>query len=154
MNLLRRIKNAKGRVNIDARTLAVDMPDNTAYAVTSSGLSIIPIDVQPNTDRPVPARNGVVNVGSYNTTISPNGLISIFGQNLGATASASTSPLPTFLGGVCLTLGQVPLPILMTSPGQINAVIPFDTAVGRNTLVIRNVDKKIASASTALTIAR
>ncbi len=142
------------RTNVDARTLAIDTADNTAYAITSSGLSIIPIDVPLVTDRPVPARNGVVNVGSYNTTISPNGLISIFGQNLGASATASTSPLPTFLGGVCLTLGQVPLPLLMTSPGQINAVIPFDTAVGRNTLVVRNVDKKIASTSTALTIAK
>ena len=142
------------RTNIDGRTLAVDIADNTAYSITSSGLSIIPIDVQPVTDRPVPARNGVVNVGSYTTTIAPNGLVSIFGQNLGASAIASTSPLPTFLGGVCLTLGQVPLPLLMTSPGQINAVIPFDTAVGRGNLVIRNVDKKIASGTTAITVAK
>lgn len=142
------------RVNIDGRTLVVDLTDNVAYAVTNSGISVVPIDVPNRADIPLPSRDGLVNLASYQPAISQNGLISIFGQNLGTLASASTNPLPTFMGGLCVTLGQTPLPLVLTSANQINALIPSDATVGRNTIVIRNVDRKAASGSVAVTIAK
>ena len=42
----------------------------------------------------------------------------------------------------------------MTSATQINALIPATAAAGRNTLVIRNFNKKVASASIPITIAK
>ena len=142
------------RVNIDGRTLVVDLADNFAYAITNSGISVVPIDVPNRADVPLPTRDGLVNLASYQPAISQNGLISIFGQNLGASASASTNPLPTFLGGLCVTLGQTPLPLILTSANQINALIPADATAGRNTIVIRNVDRKAASGNIAVTIAK
>ena len=142
------------RVNIDGRTLVVDLADNTAYAVTSSGISVVPIDLPNRADTPLPARDGLVNLTTMQTAISQNGLISIFGANLGDSASTTSNPLPTFLGGLCVTLGQNPVPLIMTSAAQINALIPADATVGRNTLVIRNVNKKVASANIPITIAK
>ena len=141
-------------VNVDGRTLVVDLADNTAYVVTNSGISIVPIDLPSRADTPLPARDGLVNLSSMQPAISQNGLISIFGQNLGDSATSSANPLPTFLGGLCVTLGQTPVPLIMTSPTQINALIPADATVGRNTLVIRNVNKKVASANIAITSAK
>ena len=142
------------RVNIDGRTLVVDLADNTAYVVTSSGISVVPIDLPSRADIPLPARDGLVNLSTLQPAISQNGLISIYGTNLGDSSSTNANPLPTFLGGLCVTLGQTPVPLIMTSATQINALIPADAAVGRNTLVIRNVNKKVASASLAITIAK
>ncbi len=146
--------NGAQRVNIDGRTLVVDLADNTAYAVTSSGISVVPIDLPNRADTPLPARDGLVNLTTIQPAISQNGLISIFGTNLGDSASSTANPLPTFLGGLCVTLGQTPVPLILTSATQINALIPADATVGRNTLVIRNVNKKVASANIPITIAK
>jgi hypothetical protein len=62
--------------------------------------------------------------------ISPGSLISIFGQNLAAAeiAAADLREPQLVLGGVSLRLigvGDVLLPLLYASPGQINAYVPF-----------------------------
>ena len=142
------------RTNVDGRLLAVDAALTNAYILTTSGLSIIPLDPIAPADRPIVPAAGVVNVGTYTPGAAPNGLISIFGSNLGRSATASETPLPTALGGVCLTLNNNPLPLLMTSSGQINAQIPPNLAVGRYPLVVRSIDRKVAANPVQLTVAR
>ena len=137
---------ANQRVNVVGRTMAVDPAGTTAYILTTSGLSVVPLDAVPAAERPQIARNGVVNLASYETALSPGSLASIFGSNLGASEVASGTPLPTILGGVCVTLNNRPLPLLMTSPGQINVQIPPDLAPNRYPLVIRSIDKKLSTA--------
>ncbi len=61
---------------------------------------------------------------------------------------------PTRLGGVCVTMNNVALPLLLTSPDQINAYIPQDQAVGRFPIVVRSVDRRIASTQATVTIAK
>ena len=142
------------RVNIDGRTMAINPAGNTAYVLTASGLSIVPIDTPSNDNRPVISRNGVVNLGSYQPVISPNGLISIFGSNLGREEAASTTPLPNSLGGVCVTLNNSPIPLFYASPGQINAQIPPDIAVNRYPLVVRSFENKLSSTATQVTLTK
>jgi len=142
------------RTNVDGRLLAVDAALTNAYILTTSGLSIIPLDPIANSERPVVPAAGVVNVGTYTPGAAQNGLISIFGSNLGSSATASGTPLPTSLGGVCLTLNNNPLPLLMTSSGQINAQIPPNLAAGRYALVVRSVDRKVAANPVQLTVGR
>jgi len=58
------------------------------------------------------------------------------------------------MGGSCVTLNNQPLPLLMTSNGQINAQIPPELAAGRYPLVIRSIDKKSAALPQTITVAR
>lgn len=143
-----------GRVNVDGRTLALDANLENAYVLTSTGLSIVPL-AQPSTaDRPQVPSAGVVNVGSYTASAAPNSLISIFGQNLADSAAAAATPLPLTLGGTCVTLNNSPIPLLMTSAGQINAQIPPELAAGRYSLLVRSIDRKITSQAVQVTVAR
>lgn len=142
------------RANVDGRTMAVDANLENAYVLTSTGLSIVPLTVPPAAARPQVPAAGVVNVGSFTTSAAPNGLVSIFGQNLGGAGIASTTPLPLTLGGTCVTLNNSAVPLLMTSSGQINAQIPPELAAGRYSLLVRSIDRKLSSAAVQVTVAK
>ena len=79
----------------------------------------------------------------------------MFGRNLASAANAAgAANLPTVLGGACVTLNNVPMPLLATSPGQINAQIPPTLAAGRYPLVVRSTASQAASATANVTVAR
>lgn len=143
-----------GRAFINGRTMALDPSGQAAYVLTTSGLSVVPLDQPVRVDRPTVNRNGVVSMASYTTSVAPGGLISIFGQALAASETPRATPLPNIMGGTCVTVNNRPLPLLMTSPTQINAQLPFDLGAGRYTLVVRAVDRKIASVGYTLTVSK
>ena len=164
-NIMRRLDMLEGpaatvtnnRQNVVGRTMVVDATGTNAYVITASGLSIVPLDqTVPAADRPAPNQNGTVSLASYLPPVAQGGLITIFGRNMADTAIASTSgPLPTTLGGVCVTLNNIPIPLLMTSPNQINALVRPEVATGRFPLLVRNVNKKAAALlATQLTVAK
>jgi uncharacterized protein (TIGR03437 family) len=142
------------RVNISARLMAVDLPGQNAYVLTASGLSIIPLTSAATQNAPAVPGNGVVNTANYTAGIAPGGLISIFGRNLGTTAVAPSTPLPTVLGGACVTLSNTPIPLLATSGGQINAQIPPTVAAGRYPLIVRSIVNQAVSGTVTITVAR
>jgi uncharacterized protein (TIGR03437 family) len=142
------------RANVQGRTMVVDAQGSNAYVLTTSGMSVVSLNPPAVADRPVISPGGVVNVASFNTTVSPGGLVSIFGRSLAATETASTNPLPRGLGGVCVTLNNNPVPLLMTSPGQINFQIPNEIAAGTYPLVIRDYNKRAASNPVNLRVSR
>jgi len=133
------------KVAMNGRGLVVDATATNAYALTATGLSIIPLAPVPASDRPVVSQNGVVNLASYQPTAAPGGLVSIFGQNLAAQQTNSGSALPTVLGGTCVTLNNQALPLASTSTGQINAQLPIGLAAGKYPLVVRSISKQAAS---------
>jgi uncharacterized protein (TIGR03437 family) len=143
-----------GRNIASARTMAIDSANSVAYMISESGLTIIPLSAAPAAQRPAIARGGAVNLASYQSAIAVNGLLSIFGSNLGATAQAATTPLPTLLGGTCVTLNNIPIPLFVTTPGQINAQIPPNFATGSFPLVIHSITNQTASASTTITVSK
>jgi uncharacterized protein (TIGR03437 family) len=145
---------ATGRAAIAGRTMAINSTGTVAYVVTTSGLSIINLSAVPASARPAPNQKGTVNLGSYQAAIAPNGLISIFGQNLAASAVASSTPLPVILGGTCVTLNNTALPLFMASPTQINAQIPPATAAGSFPLVVRSIANQAASSSQTVTVSK
>ncbi|HVW87284.1 MAG TPA: hypothetical protein VHB50_21505, partial [Bryobacteraceae bacterium] len=59
---------------------------------------------------------------------SPGSYVAIYGTGLSAdgAVTASTLPFPTTLNGTQLFLGDKPLPLYYSSPGQVNALIPQD----------------------------
>jgi uncharacterized protein (TIGR03437 family) len=86
-------------------------------------------------DPPKVASGGVLNTANYSlqTPVAPGTLIAIFGTNLtdaGQVYTAPALPWPTQLGGTTVSIGGELLPLYVVSPGQINAILPFDLPVG------------------------
>ena len=143
------------RAVVAGRTMTFDSTGSNAYVLTASGLSIIPMTAIPPTVRPALAQNGVANLANYQPSISPGSLVGIFGANLATQATASTSPLPTVLGGTCVTLNNVAIPLLATAPGQINAQIPTTLAAGTYPLVVHSISSQATSlASLSVKVAK
>ena len=108
-------------------------------------MSVIPIDRTVATDRPTLQQgSAVVNTANMQNGVATNGLVSILGRNLAAAEKSNGYPLPTVLGGSCVTLNNAPLPLLATASGQINAQLPPTLAAGRYPLVVRSIAKKAA----------
>jgi uncharacterized protein (TIGR03437 family) len=81
---------------------------------------------------PTVTAGGVVHAASDTggAPIAPGSLITLYGSNLSnGTGQASTLPLPQEQNGSKVLLGNLPLPILYTSDGQINVQVPFNTPV-------------------------
>ena len=80
---------------------------------------------------PVVNSGGVVSSATFTgrLPVAPGSLVSIFGSRLAdRTAAAERLPLETTLANTSATLGGRSLPLLFSSDGQVNAVIPFGTA--------------------------
>jgi uncharacterized protein (TIGR03437 family) len=81
---------------------------------------------------PLVAPGALLGAASYSisTPVAPGELISIFGSNMAAQPNvAAVMPLPASMAGTQVLLGGVPLPLLYSSSGQINAQVPFELSV-------------------------
>ncbi len=71
--------------------------------------------------------------------IAPGSIISIYGPKLAAgTETGPASPLVQTLDGVTVTIGDQLLPLLLVSPGQVNAQLPSGLGAGEQTLTVHN----------------
>jgi uncharacterized protein (TIGR03437 family) len=140
------------RAVTNGRTIAWDASSSTAFVLTTSGLSVIPLT--PAATAPQTSTAGIVNTANFQTRLAPGGLISIFGKSLAADATAPGAPLPTVLGGSCVTLNNSPIPLLATSAGQINAELPVTLAAGNYPVVIRSLANQVASTSVTVAVAK
>ncbi len=119
------------RTNVPSRLLAVDSAGTTAYALTLSGLSVIPLTPQGSAPPQIATgATAVVNGSDGTTNLKPGSFVVINGSNLAAPATATQLPAPTMLGGSCVTLSDVAIPLLKTSTGQITAQLPGDLRPG------------------------
>ncbi len=77
-----------------------------------------------------PGISGIKDAASYTTgPFSPGSMIVIFGNDLaGSTAQAQAFPLPQTLGETTVYVGLQAIPLIYVSPGQINALLPYDIA--------------------------
>jgi uncharacterized protein (TIGR03437 family) len=139
---------------ISGRTLAMDPSGNLAYALTTSGLSVIPLTPILPSDRPAVSQNGVVSLASYQPSLAPGSLAAIYGKNLAGPGTSGSGSLPTLLGGSCVTLNNVPLPLVTTSDGQVNVQIPAELAAGTYPLVVRSIDRLAASTTTSVKLSK
>jgi len=55
---------------------------------------------------------------------------------------------------VCVTLDNKAIPLLMTSPTQINAQVPPDTSVARHSLIVRAFDRNTVTAAQNVTVTK
>lgn len=111
-----------------------------------SGAARVVGGVQENPEVPIISRGGVVDTASYGQAPAPGDLIAIFGTKLSPGAASATSlPLSTQLLSTSVLLAGKQLPLIYTSDGQVNAMIPYDVAV--NTRL-----QMIAQRSTSLSV--
>lgn len=140
------------RFNTNPRMMVVNSAGTMAYAITISGLSVIPL--APATAATTPAINpgGIVNASDGSANIQPGSFITISGQNLASAATASTVPPPTVLGGSCVTFGGVAVPLLQTSSGKIQAQVPDTLLPGAQVVAVRSLAMAQDSAPVTVTV--
>jgi len=147
--------NGNQTQRVTGRSMSIDAAGTTAYALTTSGLSIIPADAVLPAERPIVNPNGVVNMVSYLPTFAPGSLGTIFGRNMATdTGGPVNTALPTVAGGVCVTLNNQPLPLVLTSDRQINFQVPPTLAAGRYPLVVRSLTRLAASTAFQVTVTK
>jgi YVTN family beta-propeller protein len=142
------------RFNTNPRMMVVDSAGTTAYAITISGLSVISLAPTGNNTQPAisTGAGAVVNSSSAGAAITPGSFVTITGKNLAATATASTLPPPTVLGGSCVTFGDIALPLLSTSSGQIQAQVPVTMLPGTQVVEVRSLATAQDSAPVLITV--
>jgi hypothetical protein len=143
---------ATARSNVPPRQMVVDSK-GTVYALTISGLSVVPLTPANSSNQPqIAGAQAVVNANDGSASFQPGSFININGANLAAAATASTLPPPTVLGGSCVLVDGVALPLLSTSPGQISAQIPASIRPGINVLQVRSLATAQQSTPVVVTI--
>ena len=145
---------ATNRVNITPRQMVADSAGTTLYAITLSGLSVIPLSPVTSANRPqiAPGQRGIVNAIDGSTTIRPGSFIAVNGTNLASQAVADIIPPPTVLGGSCVTFSDTSIPLLETSPGQIGGQVPDTLRPGIYVVQVRSLGNALSSDPVLLTV--
>ena len=139
------------RTNIPARWMVADNT-GTAYVVTLSGLSVIPLNLNGVNTPQLSTARPVVNTSDGTTAMHPGSFITLTGAALADPATASVLPAPTVLGGSCVTFNDVTLPLFTTSSGTIQAQIPANVVMGSNVVVVRSLANGQASNPVVVTV--
>lgn len=140
------------RYNIPARSMVIDN-NFVAYIITLSGLSVVPLTPNGVQAPAFAAGNrAIVNAGDGSTNLRVGGVININGTNLATASTASVLPPPTVLGGSCVTFNDVPLPLVQTSTGVIQAQIPPTVSPGNNVVQVRSLATGQQSAAVVVTV--
>jgi hypothetical protein len=143
------------RANVPSRQLIVNAAGETAYLISLSGLTVLPLNVGATSNPALPlGARAVVNSNDGTPNFRPGSFITITGTNLASSATADTLPLPTVLGGSCVALNDVALPLISTAPGQISAQVPETIRPGQNVLQIRSLANAQQSEPVVVTVQR
>ncbi|MBL0159578.1 MAG: hypothetical protein IPP47_21080 [Bryobacterales bacterium] len=128
------------RANVPARWMVVDQARGFAYAITLSGLSVISLAQNTANSRPaIPlGSRGIVNSVDGTQNLRPGSFVTISGQNLGLPGTADQIPLPGVLGGSCVVMNDLPLPLISVTPNQINAQVPDTLRPGLYVFQVRS----------------
>lgn len=85
---------------------------------------------------------GVVNTASFapgGSSIAPGEFVALYGSGLAPSLQvATTTTFPTTLGGVSVTMNNLPAPLYFVSGTQIAALVPFALPGQRATIVVTN----------------
>lgn len=140
------VDNGVGYVSDLTHPPVVTPTATTTYTVIVYGLdgfsvsASATVTVTPAVPLPTIAGGGVVNAASYQPSLAPLALASIFGSNLSQSPlGAAVLPLTATLGGTQVLFNGFPAPLVYVSPTQVNWQIPSNAPVGTATVqVIQN----------------
>jgi DNA-binding beta-propeller fold protein YncE len=134
-----------------ARQMVIDS-QGTVYAITLSGLSVMPITPATAATQPAFTAKSITNSNDGTANFKPGSFITIKGTNLASNGTATTLPIPTVLGGSCVLFGQVAIPLLQTSSGQITAQIPSTVRPGPAVVQVRSLSMAQQSTPILVTV--
>ena len=78
-----------------------------------------------------------VSAASFSAALTPDGIASAFGSNLATQFLVATGQtLPTNLGGTTVQVNGQLAPLFFVSPNQVNYLIPNNTPIGNQTVVV------------------
>jgi hypothetical protein len=142
------------RFNTNPRMMAVNSAGTTAYMITLSGLSVVSLTPTGTDTRPAinTGARGIVNSADGTPNFKPGSFITISGTHLADAATADTIPPPTVLGGSCVTFGDIAVPLLVTSSGQIQAQVPDTLPAGTHVVEVRSLSTAQASDPVLVTV--
>jgi YVTN family beta-propeller protein len=142
------------RFNTNPRMMAVNAAGTTAYMITLSGLSVVSLTPTGTDTRPAitPGARGIVNSADGTPNFKPGSFITISGTHLADAATADTIPPPTVLGGSCVTFGDIAVPLLISSSGQIQAQVPDTLPAGTHVVEVRSLSTAQASDPVVVTV--
>lgn len=118
------------------RTLAYSSYPKQLLVLSASGVTAVP----PNFDAAVaaPTITAIVNAADGQSGVAPGGLVRIQGSTLSASSeSAGGSSWPSILGGACVTINAIPIPLSRVSPTEITGQLPF-AALGTGAVTVRS----------------
>ncbi|HEY4359799.1 MAG TPA: SBBP repeat-containing protein [Bryobacteraceae bacterium] len=133
--------SAVSDVNGQASTNVTLGASGTAAKITATagGLTPAVLSISVLPAGPVPTITGVLNGGSFLAKNSPGEWISFFGTNFTTGQFQSDKvPLGTALGGATVKVNGAPIPLYLVYPGQINAILPYETPLGNATVTVEN----------------
>ncbi|MEO8593092.1 MAG: hypothetical protein ABI759_07215 [Candidatus Solibacter sp.] len=142
------------RFNTNPRMMVVNSAGTTAYMITLSGLSVVSLTPTGTDTRPAitPGARGIVNSADGTPNFKPGSFITVSGAHLADVATADTLPPPTVLGGSCVTFGDIAVPLLVTSSGQIQAQVPDTLPAGTHVVEVRSLSTAQASDPVVVTV--
>jgi DNA-binding beta-propeller fold protein YncE len=142
------------RFNTNPRMMTVNSAGTTAYMITLSGLSVVSLTPTGTDTRPTIATGarGIVNSTDGTPNFKPGSFITISGTNLADAATADSIPPPTVLGGSCVTFGDIAVPLLVTSNGQIQAQVPDTLTPGTQVVEVRSLSTAQDSDPVVITV--
>jgi hypothetical protein len=142
------------RFNTNPRMMAVNAAGTAAYMITLSGLSVVSLTPTGTETRPAinTGARGIVNSTDGTPNFKPGSFITISGTNLADAATADTIPPPTVLGGSCVTFGDIAVPLLVSSSGQIQAQVPDTLPAGTHVVEVRSLSTAQASDPVVVTV--
>jgi YVTN family beta-propeller protein len=149
------VSGSTQQINVPGRMMAVDSR-GTVYLLTVSGLTMVPTTATNTASRPTlpQGARSIVNANDGTTTYRVGSFLAINGTGLAAAATADTVPLPTVLGGSCVTFNDIPLPIISATPTQIVAQIPPEVRPGLNIVQVRSLLNAQQSDTVTVTVLR
>jgi uncharacterized protein (TIGR03437 family) len=94
----------------------------------------------------------IINSVDGTTTFKPGSFVTINGSSLASPAVANALPAPTVLGGSCVVMNSVAIPLLQTAGGQIAAQIPSTMRPGEVVMQVRSLATAQSSSPVVVTI--
>jgi len=88
---------------------------------------------------PILPPNGVTGSASFiaHQPLAPGNLVSLFGLGLADGQGAATElPLPELLQSTSVFIGGLPMPLLFSSDGQVNAMVPYGLSVNTSHQIV------------------
>jgi uncharacterized protein (TIGR03437 family) len=85
---------------------------------------------------PTITSGGVGNGFSYKPQLSPGAAAVIYGTGFAAAPISASTPLPTDLGGIQVTVNGQTAPLYYVSPGQINFQVPWEADLGAGSITV------------------